>query len=133
MKLFTKFMCIVFLSVILVVLIVTSMETTTQQGVKEMDTRVESYDPEHPCAFYNINTNIIGYYNKTDAICHETTNHINAIRSGLYDLYLTDDNIFIILDPQKDGECLATWPNQYSQLQDYFSKDNPAPILVYEY
>lgn len=132
MKLFTKFMYIVVLSMVLVTLIITSMDNSTRQDIKEMDTRVESYDPEHKCVFYNIKTHVIGYYDKTDPICHESINYINAIGSGLYDLYLTEDNVFTILDPQKDHECLATWPNQYPQLQDEF-KNQPVPILVYEY
>ena len=132
MKLFTKFMYIVVLSMVLVTLIISSMDNSTRQDIKEMDTRVESYDPDHPCAFYNINNNVMGYYDKTDPICHESINNINTIQTGLYDLYLTEDNVFAIVDPQKDHECLGTWPNQYPELQDEFKKQ-PVPILVYKY
>ena len=136
MKLFTKITVIIFLGILVVTLIVTSNEDTGgpigRKTVAEMDQRVKAYGVENVCAFVNINTHTIGYYDVIDPICHEEFKN-TTIQTGLYDLYLTDDNVFIILDPQKDDECLATWPNQFPYLQDYFSKDNPAPILVYQY
>ena len=136
MKLFTKITIIVFIGILIVTAIVTSNEDTRgpigQQTVAEMDQRVKAYGVENVCAFININTHTIGYYDVIDPICHEEFRN-TTIQTGLYDLYLTHDNIFIILDPQKEDEPLATWPNQFPQLQSYYSEDKPAPVLVYYY
>ena len=136
MKLFTKITIIIFIGILLVTVIVTSNEDNGgplgRKTVAEMDQRVKAYGVENVCAFVNTKTHTIGYYDVIDPICHEEFKN-TTIQTGLYDLYLTKDNVFIILDPQKDDECLATWPNQFPYLQDYFSKDNPAPVLVYQY